>query len=58
MASLRFTDDADLNRQALEWCDSVANRRDHGTTGRRPRAMLAEELAQLGPLPDRSRLTA
>ena len=54
--SLRFTDDADLNRQALEWCDTVANRRDHGTTGRRPRAMLAEELAQLGQLPERSRL--
>ncbi len=32
--SLRFTDDADLNRQALQWCDSVANRRTHGTTGR------------------------
>ena len=25
--SMRFTDDADLNRQALEWCDTVANRR-------------------------------
>ena len=32
--SPRFTDDADLNRQALQWCDSVANRRTHGTTGR------------------------
>ena len=28
--SMRFTDDAGLNRQALEWCDSVANRRVHG----------------------------
>ena len=27
---LRFTNDADLNRQALEWCDVVANRRTHG----------------------------
>ena len=27
--------------------------RHHGTTGRRPRDMLAEELAHLGPLPDR-----
>ena len=35
--SLRCTDDADLNRQALQWCDSVANRRTHGTTGRPPR---------------------
>ena len=34
--SIRFTDDTDLNRQGLEWCDSVANRRIHGTT-RRPR---------------------
>ena len=25
--SMRFTDDADLNRQGLEWCDSVANRK-------------------------------
>ena len=25
--SRRFTDDADLNRQGLEWCDTVANRR-------------------------------
>ena len=28
--SMRFTDDADLNRQGLEWCDVVANRRIHG----------------------------
>ncbi len=41
--SVRFTDDADLNRQTLEWCDSVANRRVHGTMGRRPWEMLAEE---------------
>ena len=25
--SICFTDDADLNRQGLEWCDTVANRR-------------------------------
>ena len=30
--SMRFTDDADLNRQGLEWCDVVANARVHGTT--------------------------
>ena len=23
--SMRFTDSADLNRQALKWCDSVAS---------------------------------
>ena len=28
--SIRFTDDADLNSQALEWCDVVANARIHG----------------------------
>ena len=28
--SIRFTDDADLNGQALEWCDVVANARVHG----------------------------
>jgi len=54
--SIRFTDDADLNRQSLEWCDSVANRRMHGTTGRRPWEMLAEERVQLGGLPERSAL--
>ena len=51
--SLCFTDDADLNGKSLEWCDSVANLRTHGTTGRRPREMLLEELAHMGPLPDR-----
>ena len=34
--SICFTDDADLNRQGLEWCDTVANRRVHGTTHRVP----------------------
>ncbi len=53
---VRFTDDADLNRQSLEWCDSVANRRVHGTTGRRPWEMLAEERVRLGGLPERSTL--
>lgn len=53
---VRFTDDADMNRQALEWCDTVANRRVHGTTHRVPREMLTEELAQLGSLPSRSGL--
>ena len=41
--SIRFTDDADLNRQALQWCDTVANRRSHGTTHRRPAEMLARK---------------
>ena len=51
--SLRFTDDADLNRQALEWCDVVANARVHGTTYRIPWEMLDEERAHFGKLPDR-----
>ena len=54
--SMRFTDDADLNRQGLEWCDSVANRRMHGTTHRVPWEMLGEECAHLGELPGRSSL--
>ncbi len=54
--SLRFTDDADLNRQALQWCESVANRRTHGTTGRPPAEMLTEEQPHLVKLPERSRL--
>ena len=55
--SLRFTDDADLNRQAaLEWCDTVANRRVHGPTHRVPGDMLAEERPHLGKLPGRAAL--
>ena len=54
---VRFTDDADMNRQAWEWCDSVANRREHGTTRQPPQALLAQERTHLGPLPERSRLT-
>ena len=54
--SMRFTDDADLNRQALEWCDTVANRRTHGTIHRVPGEMLAEERPHLGKLPGRATL--
>ena len=54
--STRFTDDADLNRRTLEWCERVANRRVHGTTGRPPGEMLAEERVHLGGLPERSAL--
>ena len=51
--SVRFTDDAALNRQALQWCDTVANRRLHGTTHRIPVEMLVQEQPHLGKLPDR-----
>ena len=54
--SLRFTDDADLNRQTLQWCDGVANRLLHGTTHRLPAEMLAEEQPHLGQLPERNAL--
>ena len=54
--SMRFTDDADLNRQGLEWCDTVANVRVHGTTQRVPWEMLAEERSHLGQLPGRGAL--
>ena len=54
--SVRFGDDADLNRQALGWCDGIANERVHGTTGRIPKAMLAIERSSLGALPERSSL--
>ncbi len=55
-SSVHFTGDGDLNRQAMEWCDSVANVRVHGTTRERPRDLLAKERAHLLLLPDRSRL--
>ena len=54
--SARFSDDADLNRQTVEWCDVVANERVHGTTGQVPRMMLEVERSSLGVLPDRSGL--
>ena len=54
--SVRFTDDAGLNRQTLQWCDGVANRRLHGTTHRLPAGMLAEEQPHLGKLPERNAL--
>ena len=54
--SIRFTDDADLNRQGLECCDAVANRRIHGTTHRVPGEMLAEERPHLGKMPGRNAL--
>ena len=54
--SMRFTDDADLNRQGLEWCDAVANARVHGTTYRVPWEMLSEERPHLGKLPGRAAL--
>ena len=52
--SIRFTDDAGLNRQGLEWCDSVVNARVHGTTHRIPWEMLDEERSHLGKLPGRA----
>ena len=54
--SIRFTDDADLNRQGLKWCDAVANARVHGTTHRVPWEMLSEERPHLGKLPGRAAL--
>jgi len=48
---VRFTDQADLNRQATSWVESVANVRCHGTTRQRPLDLLAEERAHLTPFP-------
>ena len=47
--SIRFTNDVDLNGQALEWCDVVANARVHGTTHRVPWEML-DEVSRAGRL--------
>ena len=40
----------DLNRQALEWCNEVANCKIHSTTGEVPFERLAEERNYLRPL--------
>lgn len=45
-----FTDLADLNCQVQAWVAEVAHQRIHGTTGRPPGALLAEERARLTPL--------
>jgi transposase len=50
---LHFTDLADLNQQARVWCETVANRRVHATTGEVPRERLGREgLLPLGGKPD------
>ena len=54
--SIRFTDDADLNQQALQWCDTVDNRRSHGITRQAPIEMLLQEQPLLGKLPERNAL--
>lgn len=46
----------DLNRQALAWCDTVANVRLHGTTHERPVDRLPAEEALFPPLPIEERL--
>ena len=49
---LQFLDLADLNRQALDWLNGVANVRLHGTTGEVPFARLPlEELQPVGAKP-------
>lgn len=53
----RFTDDADLNRHALEWCETVADERVHGTTRERPKDMLELERSHLSSIPGKERLT-
>jgi transposase len=52
----QFVDDADLNRQAQTWVDTVANVRVHGTTRERPVDRLAQERSQLRALPEAMRL--
>lgn len=48
-----FTSDADLNAQAQNWLDTVANVRIHGTLKERPVDRLERELGKLGPLAHR-----
>lgn len=52
----RFVDLADLNRQAREWMDMVANVRVHGTTGERPVDRLMMERGHLQALPGLERV--
>lgn len=54
----RFTDLADLNRQARLWRERTAEQRIHGTTHARPADLLARELGYLQPLGPTERFTA
>lgn len=45
-----FDDLADLNSQALDWCNNKANTRVHGTTGEVPWERLSDERGYLHPL--------
>lgn len=51
LAARTFLSLTDLNLQATAWRDEVANRRIHGTTGKRPRDLFAQEQSLLTPLP-------
>ena len=54
--TVRFSDDAEMNRQGMGWCETVANERVHGTTRRRPKALLVKERTHMLALPERSGL--
>ncbi len=45
-----FEDLADINRQACQWRDEIANRREHATTGKVPELVLVNEKSALLPL--------
>ena len=47
------TDPESLNREALEWCDEVANEKVHDATMEVPSDRLAEEREALAALPER-----
>ena len=54
--TVRFSDGADMNRQGVEWCETVANERWHGTTMQQPKELVAKERAHMLDLPERSGL--
>ncbi len=45
-----FSDIDDINRQARQWRDELANRREHATTGKVPELMFQKEKTVLQPL--------
>ena len=48
---LTYTENLDdLNAQAFQWCDEIANRKAHSTTGQAPFERLQQERAYLKPL--------
>ena len=51
LAGRIFNDWADLNKQAINWCDNVSNKKEKRSLGMTPEAAFIQEKSYLTPLP-------